>query len=48
VSIDDAISEIQRRMEVLASDGHWQDYFDLMPEYQGLCEIKRRQQEEKG
>ena len=48
MSIDDAISEIQRRMEVLASDGHWQDYFDLMPEYQGLCEIKRRQQEEKG
>jgi len=47
IDIDAAISEVQRRMEVLASDGHWQDYFELMPEYRGLCEIKSRQQERK-
>lgn len=47
MNIDEAIEELQRRMQVLASDGHWHDYFDLMPEYRGLCEIKRGQQERK-
>ena len=45
MTIDEAISEIQRRMEVLASDGHWPQYFELREEYVGLCAVKRDQED---